>query len=409
MRGESARRCVRRAATGGDNPPNRWYLLLREGPSLVKTNAVIAPVIWFALCAGLAVGQSQPTPGLPSQPFTAAAQAQNGGAGPQVTYQYGTEFVTIPALNNAPFYREELGNTPGNGAGTITQEYRIGRYEVTNAQWAAFYDAVAQVRLSGQIVPHVQNPSFANFTVANGHIVSQAGRELSPVGGITWRTAAMYCNWLHNDRAVTREAFMGGAYDVSTFGYVNGNHFTDQLTHTPGARFWIPTMDQVMASQHYDPNRHGPGQGGYWEYNITQDTRPTYGAPGSIVNGRVAQANSSWLGPGDTPGGPWSTPLGSYWDVAQSPWGLLDTAGGAGEWLETSIDLGGGNRVRLFHGSAAADSAFQRDRIYSFPGDLPSTPSFAYGLRIAALAVPAPSISAVFILCGVSSLRPRRS
>ncbi|MDP1661889.1 MAG: SUMF1/EgtB/PvdO family nonheme iron enzyme [Phycisphaerales bacterium] len=347
-------------------------------------------------------------PGAPSVPFSAAAQAQGGGAGPQVTYQYGAEFVTIPALNNAPFFRPELGNTPGNGAGTITQEFRIGRYEVTNAQWAAFFDAVAHVRLTGQSVPHVQNPTFANFTVAGGHIVSQAGREMSPVGGITWRTAAMYCNWLHNDQAVTQAAFMSGAYDVSTFGYVQGNHFTDQLTHTPGARFWIPTMNEVMASQHYDPNRYGPGQGGYWEYNITQDTRPTYGAPGTMVNGSVAQANSSWLGPGDTPGAPWSTPLGSYWDVAQSPWGLLDTAGGAGEWLETAIDAGGGNRVRLFHGSAAADGALQRDRIYLYPSDLPSATGFNYGLRIAAQAVPSPSSGAVLATTGVAIFARRR-
>jgi hypothetical protein len=39
--------------------------------------------------------------------------------------------------------------------------------------------------------------------------------------------AAMYCNWLHNNQSTDRQAFLNGAYDVSTFGY-SGTVFTDQ-------------------------------------------------------------------------------------------------------------------------------------------------------------------------------------
>ncbi|MDP1662732.1 MAG: hypothetical protein Q8L55_12535, partial [Phycisphaerales bacterium] len=76
-------------------------------------------VFALSLCAmsAAAVAQSQPTPGLPSQPFTAVAQAQNGGAGPRVTYQYGMEFVTVPGGNQV--YPGGHPNDPTGAASAV--------------------------------------------------------------------------------------------------------------------------------------------------------------------------------------------------------------------------------------------------------------------------------------------------
>ena len=92
------------------------------------------------------------------------------------------------------------------------------------------------------------------------------GNEMIPVGDISWRMAAIYANWLHNDKSTARSAFLNGAYDVSTFGYINGDVATDQAAHHPSARYWIPTLDEMIKASNYDPNKPNLDgtTGGYW-------------------------------------------------------------------------------------------------------------------------------------------------
>jgi len=99
--------------------------------------------------------------------------------------------------------------------------------------------------------------------------VTLPGNEMIPVGDISWRMAAIYANWLHNDKSTARSAFLNGAYDVSTFGYINGDVATDQAAHHPSARYWIPTLDEMIKASHHDlskPNLDGT-TGGYWLYS----------------------------------------------------------------------------------------------------------------------------------------------
>ncbi len=104
-----------------------------------------------------------------------------------------------------------------------------------------------------------------------------------PTGGITWRTAAVYCNWLHNGKGTNREAFLSGAYDVSTFGYIGeGGGFTDQLTRSEGATYWIPSLDEWMKAAHWDPDRNGENQPGWWMYGSASETPFIYAPPPSL-------------------------------------------------------------------------------------------------------------------------------
>lgn len=312
-------------------------------------------------------------------------------SGAQLSTTYGIEFVTIGSPGNAPY--------PGNpdpgvvseatGRGGVSYAYRIGRYEVTTSQWAQFYNAYTYVSSTQGSIPFVQMPSFwgavSSFTNPYGPGPGwrvPAGNEMRPVGGISWRTAAIFCNWLCNGQAVTRDAFMNGAYDVSTFGYGgNGEQFTDQSTHNPGAAFWIPTWDEWLKAAHYDPNRSGPGQSGYWNYSNTSDAPITYGPPGA------GQANALWM---DAASSQFRVPLGSYPQV-QSPWGLLDVAGETSEWTESVLTALDGRRYRYLDGTAWSDGPFMRDTVWSSAGqEFPTFPDFAFGLRVAS-AVPAPS------------------
>lgn len=332
---------------------------------------------------------------VPNVPLSAAAQTNlaaqslaTGGDGTwqsQISYAHGMEFVTINVPNNP--LRPGVSDPNAIGSGRVMQSFAMSRFEAPNALWSQFMQAVDAVRATGQTVPFVQSPDIAG----GGNFGSFA---FLPVGSVSWRTAAIFTNWLHNDRVTARESFMSGAYDVNTFGG-NGNGFTDQLTASPNARFRLPTLNEHIAASHFDPNgtlnTDGSTVPRWWNYNTTSDTVPVYGPPGGIVNGQQTQANAgSWVAPGISRG---LVPLGAYTDT-QSPWGIMDVAGGTSEWTEgtffrTELD---GYDLRFLRGSVRGDGfASSRDFLWSgVRGDVPSLPLPEYGLRVV-MVIPAPS------------------
>jgi hypothetical protein len=218
-----------------------------------------------------------------------------------------------------------------------------------------------------------------------------------PVGGIDWRTAAVFCNWLCHgaNPSAPRSDFLSGAYDVSTFGY-NGNIFTDQAAHTPGAAYYIPSWDEWLKAAHWSPTN--PNNNGWYQYSNSSDSPYVYGPPG------VGQANAGDLSV-------FNIPLGSY--ASQSPWSLFDTAGETTEWTETINTTVGGQRYRVYDGSYWGESTFESNLVdqarYDAGAEFPHVNSFEFGLRIAS-AVPSPGTCAVGagVLLYLSGARRRR-
>jgi formylglycine-generating enzyme required for sulfatase activity len=356
-------------------------------------------------------------------PLSARA-VQNGAT---ITHDYGMDFVTIgqrvgnqwQGLNNVGYAAGQVENDgAAAGLGRVTEAYRIGRTEVPTASWVDFFNAASYVGATQGVIPFLQLPSgwgagpvpdytgpgqrWQVFNPLGGPGPSGRTGHMIPVGDISWRTAAIYCNWLHNDRAMTREAFLTGAYDVSTFGFALGG-FSDQISHSPGARFWIPTHDQWIAAAHYDPSRLNPdgSTGGYWQHSITSDTAPIYEPP---ENG--GQANALF----NRGGRAFTVALGDYASV-QSPWGLFDTAGGSSEWTEglsfNSEDPAFAPFGRIFEGSGRFDSPFERDRMFGFGAEWPGFTDTNFGLRIAA-AIPSPAAASVLLCASFVMTRRRR-
>jgi len=163
--------------------------------------------------------------------------------------------------------------------------------------------------------------------------------------------------------------------------------YADQITRSPGARYWIPSLSEQLMAMHWDPNRNGPGQGGWWQYTLPQETSPVYGPPGTPG----AQSGANTFG----------VPALSYLEV-QNAWGLLDTSGGIAEWSEGLLAIG--DRARLIHGSG-----FSRGPDYDLISEvffgLPQQDSA--GIRIAA-AIPAPSMLPMLLSLAVATSTHRR-
>lgn len=314
----------------------------------------------------------------------------------------GIEFVTVGAPGNAPM--TDPRTPPDNrmfGRGSVSYEYKIGKYETTSAQWAEFLNAYR-----GQSTPHPfwswDGPVHSGMSgnQFSGYSTTPA-TAMFPLGGLTWRMSALYCNWLHNGKGSDAASLLTGAYDTSTWGDINGRQFfTDAESHLPGARYWIPTVDEQMKAMHYDPNRYGMNQGGWWMSKNMSDEFGISGPPG------VGTTNAGWQA--SSPAfGEWQIPLGAYTD-SLSPWGLFDTSGGASEWSETvTVDVFGRQIGRVYAFSHAGSNG-NIDWVHSIGDARPSSRLSYFGLRVAT-AIPSPSVVAIIILSGRATWWRRRS
>ncbi len=308
----------------------------------------------------------------------------------------GFEWCDITTPGNAAYPGNRFGVNAGRGS--VGYSYRMAKTEVTTGQMLEFYntfatqsDALYQVMRSNIIGwPTVTDPTYPLSAPGSRDILSpdvpNAGRVA--VKGMTWRIAAIYCNWLHHDKSSDWNTIQTGAYDARTFGYKSDGTPTDQRTRSPGAKYWIPSLDEWLKSAFYDPKKDGVG--GWWNQPNGSNTPLIPGFPGvGQTSATVGLMDPVWI------------PVGSYPDV-KTPWGLLDVSGSAAEWTE---EFGGFfGRDRLLGGSVEGDP----DLRYDDPGEQRSNcPNcFAGGLRIASIPTPG-TIWVVAVAAGLLRVRRR--
>lgn len=327
---------------------------------------------------------------------TAAATLWAASALAQQDPNIGMGFVTVGAPGNRATLPSETPFRPDMSVGSVPYGFRITKTEVRTSDYFEFIQGYLQThpsenRFDSRITGSWIVPSGASGVAYDPQT---AHWPIDP----SWRMAARFCNWLHNDRVNEAWAFNSGAYDTSTFTETilpDGQRvYNDQATRSPGARFWIPSEDEAMKAFFYDPNRYGTGQEGYWTFTNASLTAPVVGRPENGGTTNVGQYFGSDL---------WNA--GSY-PNAQSPWGLLDTSGGLREWTEQR-DVFNGNRLVI--GTTYADEGLLdwADRLdgYTYESTFPPTNS-SRGFRVAG-AVPSPGVIGLIGVC-VTLLNRRR-
>ncbi len=297
---------------------------------------------------------------------------------------YGFQWATIGDPGNRPTLlsevpRRQFSDPEYQHFGDVAYEYRMARTEVTIAQWFEFVQAYSPF--------HEGSPLDSAFTgrgifwSGSGYFMARPPDSPTDMG---WEFAARYCNWLHNGKALTREAFENGAYDTSLF-TVNPDGSKNHQGHLPGALYWIPSIDEWTKGMHWDPDKNGKGSGGFWYHPISSDSPPIPGLPadGGETNNGV----------------PIGTPhmsVGSYPNT-QSPWGLLDGSGGVHEFTESFV---GDGRVTIRGSSQSFGNSPLFDELDFWTSSSVSGIASGEGLRLAS-AVPTPSAAMAF---GVASL-----
>ena len=275
------------------------------------------------------------------------------------------EWVTVGDPGNACDFQ------PQGCFGSVDRAYRIGKYEVTNAQYANFLNAVAQTD------PHDlykgnqgsgkggidRDGSEGNYTY-----LPIAGRENMPVNYIEFYDTLRFANWLHNGSPTGPQGSAtteDGAYTITELGMSSNNIYRNE-----GAKFFLTSEDEWYKAAYYDALSSS-----FYDYASQSDSIINCSMPGAGAN----KANCAGV-VGDL------TPVGAYMSSI-SPNGTFDQSGNAQEWNE-SVNGSSGRVLRS--GSFAAGHPFAQSASSRSSGNVVFPGQEFVGFRLAS-AIPEPS------------------
>ena len=252
----------------------------------------------------------------------------------------------------------------GSLYGAVTEAFRMGKYEVTIEQYAAFLNAVAKTTegVNGAIVNSLYDSrmsSDANVagiertgqgTSAAPYSYSVVGDGKKPIAYVTWFNAARFANWMHNGAIV-------GA-DTETGAYTLNGATSGTITKNPGAKWWIPSENEWFKAAYY---KGGGANAGYWRYPTQSNDFPdNSSSAGSnqanfLRNGLYSITQVSTLDAAEN----YLTAIGTFANCP-SAYGTFDQGGNVDEWTDTVIATGFGD-ARITRGGAWNSGGLNHD------------------------------------------------
>ncbi|RYD18767.1 MAG: PEP-CTERM sorting domain-containing protein [Verrucomicrobiaceae bacterium] len=260
----------------------------------------------------------------------------------------------------------------GATAGNVAYDYRIGTYEVTNAQYVAFLNAVAADDPHGLYNPYMEDPEI----VAAGGGIARVGSAGSyqyavtagagnyPVRLVSFYDAARFCNWVTNGQPVgpsNLSTTESGMYYLGGVSQPQNNQIVRLLKFQNGQNgVALPSSSEWYKAGHYDPAR-GTSFDNYWKFATQSDQNPLATGP-NATHANSANYNNAVGG---------ATPVGGY-ELAASYFGTYDQSGNVWEIFDSLWNTGDGSHLRREGGGSWANGATPISKNYatsSFPYD----------------------------------------
>lgn len=294
----------------------------------------------------------------------------------------------------------------GESKGAVAQDFRIGTYEVTNAQYSAFLNAKAQSDPFGlyevNMTTNVRGGIVRSGTLGSYTYAPKSGLDNKPVNFVNLFDAMRFTNWLHNGQG-------SGDTESGAYSLVGGEFPSSPTTinRNGGAKWFLPSRDEWYKAAYYQPASAGGDADNYWLFPTRSNTAPimaSIGDPSFNISNpgyNVANYNS---------GINFLTSVGSAGPLSTSYYGTYDQAGNVAEWNETT-GFTGVDFVRAGGSYNSAAPNLQSDLEVSFS---PTSSFPTIGFRVAAhISVPEPStlllgLAAVLLLAGQKIFRSRK-
>lgn len=320
-------------------------------------------------------------------------------ARPCLSFQRLESRLALAAIDPILVSVENVGNAadPTTGFGRVTEAFRIGKYEVTIGEYAAFLNAVAAEDPAGlyhvQMADDETSAGITRTSTSVGFTYAVTGPAgIAPAGAtspsdrpityVDWFDAARFANWMANGQPTGAQAAAtteNGAYDLTTA--VAGTlPLRNALNPNTGAAptFFLPTENQWYKAAYFDPGLRR-GRGGYFRFATRSNATPgnVLGDASNQVNyifstGAMTVTQEPTIDPSQNylsdVGAMRSSPS-SYgtFDQNGNAWELIESAGmtgGAvilrgGGWTSFTSYLESGYRLGVTSTSAASNGGFR--------------------------------------------------
>ncbi len=287
-----------------------------------------------------------------------------------------------------------------NGTGSVSASYKIGKTEVTNAQYTALLNAVdptganTLALYNGNMSSDAHGGIIFNGGAANGSKYEiKLGRDNNPVVFVSWYDAIRFANWLHNGQGGPGSTEFG-AYTLLGGTPTPSNGLS--ITRNAGAKWWLPSEDEWYKAAYH---KNDGVTGNYWNYPTSTNTQPYSDQPPGTSAPDPSNTANFWKDDGVTNGYndgyavtglPESSSLQNYltdvgaYTLSTSPYGTFDQGGNVWEWNET---LSGS--VRGLRGGGWVDNILSPNLHAALRyGDAPTIESVDVGFRVASIPEP---------------------
>ncbi|MCA9251799.1 MAG: SUMF1/EgtB/PvdO family nonheme iron enzyme [Phycisphaerales bacterium] len=283
--------------------------------------------------------------------------------------QFTIDFVPISGETN-----------PTSGPGIVSNDYRIGTFEITNGQWGKFEAAYGEVAGG--------NGGYLYDSYWTGESV--------PTNRVSWFEAAQFVNYLNTSKGHQPAYKFTGTqgsddYMLDTWAPAEADSGTNRYRHKD-AVYYMPTEDEWIKA-------------GYWNGTNLQDYATKSGETLHQGDGTSGTGWNYWDdGYATEPVGPWDVGSGS-----EELNGTFDMMGNVWEWLESPYNdpTFGPDSSRWLGGGSYNDLDVTNLASFDLGSTYPSYETNTLGFRVAA-EVPEPSALSLLSLGGLILIRCRQ-
>jgi len=319
----------------------------------------------FSVGGGGAIGRANLDGTGVNQNFITGIFDPWGVAVSKVSPAVAINWVSVGNPFNPP---DTASNCAAPNCGSVSYNYQISKYDITNAQYVEFLNANAASDPNSLYDAYMgSDPIYGGITQSGSSgsytYTVKPGFANKPVTYVSFWSALRFANWLNNGQGTGDTET--GAYTITADGIA-----ANSITRNPSATVFLPSENEWYKAAYYNP-----ATSSYFAYPTGSNTPTVCSAPGATPNTANCGAAA----------GNQLTDVGAYAGSA-SPYGTFDQGGDVYQWNEQIMGSYRGIRGGFWGIGAQGLAASYPPQVFD-----PAAGGNTVGFRVAAVAADLPS------------------